>query len=105
MIEILFAFLHVTVTFRMKFRQIVKLKKTIMETCGFIGPFQSLLFLSVIGVAVLFLGLTLLALIDVLRNEFTDNNKLIWILVILFLGPIGAILYFIIGKQQKIRPL
>lgn len=76
-----------------------------MEILGIIGPAQLFIVFFAMGIGLLFIGLTLLALIDVLRNEFTDNNKLIWILVILFLGPIGAILYFLLGKQHKIKPL
>ena len=46
--------------------------------------------------------LPLLALIDLLRNNFEGQNKLIWTLVILFLPVLGAILYFIIGVGQKV---
>jgi hypothetical protein len=42
------------------------------------------------------------ALIDILKNNFQDNNKLIWVLVVILLPIIGAVLYFIIGKKQKI---
>jgi hypothetical protein len=45
----------------------------------------------------------LIALIDVLRNEFTGNNKLVWLLVVLLLPLVGALLYFIIGRTQKIK--
>jgi Phospholipase_D-nuclease N-terminal len=46
----------------------------------------------------------LISLIDVLRNEFTGNNKIIWFFLVLFLPLLGAILYFFIGTDQKIRP-
>jgi hypothetical protein len=42
------------------------------------------------------------ALIDILKSNFQDNNKLIWVLVVIFLPVIGAILYFVIGKKHKI---
>lgn len=43
-------------------------------------------------------------LIDVLRNDFKSSiNKLIWIIVILFLAQIGSILYLIFGRKQRIR--
>ncbi|MBC8156517.1 MAG: PLDc_N domain-containing protein [Bacteroidetes bacterium] len=45
----------------------------------------------------------LIALIDILRSEFAEpNNKLIWVLVVLFLNVIGAILYYAIGRKQRI---
>lgn len=47
----------------------------------------------------------ILALVDILRNEFDPHqNKLVWLLVTLFLPVIGGILYFIIGRKTKIDP-
>ena len=43
------------------------------------------------------------AFIDILKNEFTGSNKLIWLLAVLFVPVIGSIAYFIIGKKQKIN--
>ena len=48
------------------------------------------------------LVITIVALVDILANEFKDNDKLIWVLVVIFLGFIGAILYFAMGQQQKL---
>jgi len=42
------------------------------------------------------------ALVDILKSEFTGSNKVIWVLVVLFLPIIGSILYFVIGRKQKI---
>lgn len=42
------------------------------------------------------------ALVDILRNEFKGNNKIVWVLVVLFLPFLGSLLYFGIGKSQKI---
>jgi hypothetical protein len=46
----------------------------------------------------------LLCLIDILRSDFAGNNKIIWLLVVLFLPLVGAILYFFMGTDQKVRP-
>lgn len=44
------------------------------------------------------------ALIDVLRNEFDPHqNKIIWVLVIIFVPVIGSILYWIIGRNQRVN--
>jgi hypothetical protein len=43
-------------------------------------------------------------LIDLLRSEFTGNNKIIWLLTIILLPPLGSILYVFIGREQKIQP-
>ncbi|WP_299157066.1 PLDc N-terminal domain-containing protein [uncultured Christiangramia sp.] len=45
----------------------------------------------------------LIAIVDIVRNEFTGNNKLIWILVVFFFNFFGVILYFLIGRKQKIK--
>ena len=62
---------------------------------------QELLFLLVIF-GVLFL-LPILALVDVVRSEFRgSNDKLIWVIIIVFLNIIGALLYLVIGRNQRI---
>lgn len=57
-------------------------------------------FMFIAGIT--FLIFWLVALIDILKNEFTGSNKIIWLLAIILVAPIGTILYFIIGKKQKI---
>ena len=71
-----------------------------MEILSFIGPQELGIFLIIIP---LLLIVPIIALVDILRNEFTGNNKLIWVLVILLSWIIGAILYFFIGRNQKIK--
>lgn len=65
-----------------------------------IGPWQIILIL-----VVLFLGIlpTIIALVDILKSEFKGNNKIVWILVVLFANFFGAIIYFLIGREQKIK--
>ena len=55
-----------------------------------------------IFIAVSPLILALIALIDILRYEFTGNNKLIWLLVVILVPVVGTILYVIIGQKNKI---
>ena len=42
------------------------------------------------------------ALIDILRNEFVGNNKIVWLLLVIFIPLVEAILYVLIGRKQKI---
>ena len=42
-------------------------------------------------------------LIDILKHEFTGYNKIIWILVIIFFPVLGAILYLVFGRIQRIK--
>jgi len=46
--------------------------------------------------------LPIIALIDILKNEFSGNNKIIWLLLVLIGCFFGALLYFIIGRKQKL---
>ena len=71
-----------------------------MELLGIIGPQEIIVILLIVPV---FLIIPIIALVDILKSEFTGNNKLIWVLVVLLSWIIGAILYFFIGRNQKIR--
>ena len=46
----------------------------------------------------------IIALVSVLKNEFTESNKILWFLTITLLPIIGPILYFFIGDKYKIDP-
>jgi DMSO reductase anchor subunit len=55
-------------------------------------------------VLIIYLMPAVIALISILRDDFKDSTtKLIWVLVVIFLGLIGAILYFSIGRKQSIK--
>lgn len=42
------------------------------------------------------------ALVDILKNDFSGPNKLIWLVLVLALPLIGVILYYFIGREQKL---
>jgi hypothetical protein len=67
-----------------------------MIPLGMISPFFVLALVVITLIAMLY------ALIDILKSEFKGNDKLIWVLVVLFTGLIGALLYLAIGKKQKV---
>ena len=54
-----------------------------------------------IPIALLQLGLTVVALIDLARREKTKGPKWAWLLVILLVSMIGPILYFVMGRQEE----
>lgn len=65
-----------------------------------LGGQEVIFILLVLGI--LFL-LPLIALVDVIRSDFRgSNDKLIWVIVILFLNIIGALLDLVIGRNQRI---
>ncbi len=47
--------------------------------------------------------LPLFALISALVSDFPGNEKIIWVLIILFLPFLGSVLYFLIGTNQRIQ--
>jgi uncharacterized membrane-anchored protein len=65
---------------------------------GGIGGWEILLLSSLL----IPLLLWIVALVDCLKSEFKGNDKVIWVIVILFFPVVGPILYFIIGRGQKV---
>jgi len=63
---------------------------------GGLGGFEILLFFFIP------LILWIWALIDCLKSEFNGSNKIVWVIVIIFFPVVGPILYFLIGRGQKI---
>ncbi len=70
--------------------------------------FQEELIPIAIGLVFLVIGLAFFAvwvwsLIDVIRSDFKgENDKLIWILVIVLAGILGSVIYFFVGRKNKI---
>ena len=62
-----------------------------------------LLLMGILFVLIIFGFPFLIAIIDVLRSEFVNENKQIWLLVVVFLPLIGPVLDFFIGRKQNIR--
>ena len=56
---------------------------------------QALILLSI--------GLWIYCLIDILKNKFAQNDKLIWTLVVILIPFIGSLLYFFIRKNKKLK--
>jgi hypothetical protein len=63
---------------------------------GFVGK----IFLFIIPVFILFGLFWLWMLIDCIRREF--DNKIVWIIVIIALGGLGAILYYFMIKRKNV---
>ena len=67
-----------------------------MTFLGILGPWP-------IGLFIIMIILTVIALIEIIKSDFKDNDKIIWVLVLLFFNFIGAILYFAIGRNQRLK--
>ena len=60
--------------------------------------------LLIIGILfVILFGIYIFVLVDILKSEFRGYNKIIWILLVLFLPALGTILYLIIGRKQRVQ--
>ncbi|MBL0745460.1 PLDc N-terminal domain-containing protein [Chryseolinea lacunae] len=62
-----------------------------------------------LGVIILVLlvpfALWLWALIEIIRSDFKESSqKIIWLLVLIFLPFLGWLLYVIIGRGQRVKP-
>lgn len=47
--------------------------------------------------------LWIVALIDIVKSNFDGNNKLTWVIIVVFLPVLGALLYLLVGRNQKIK--
>jgi hypothetical protein len=57
----------------------------------------------VVFISILASPFWIMAIIDILKSRFEGNDKIVWLLVLVFLGIPGIILYRVIGKKQKIK--
>lgn len=63
-----------------------------MFTLGFFGLF-----------GLLCLVLWIWAIVDIINSRFReDSTKIIWILLVIFLPFLGTLLYFVIGREQRL---
>ena len=62
------------------------------------GLFECMSVLGIFGVI-----LVIWAIIDIVKQErFTDLEKLIWVLIVIFFNIIGVILYYFVGRTKAI---
>lgn len=53
-----------------------------------------------IPLLILELGLLIFALVDLLNRQEVRGDKLLWVVLIVFIGIIGPIIYFVFGRQK-----
>jgi hypothetical protein len=64
------------------------------------GGAEILVILFILGTPFLMM---VLALVDILRSDFEQSsNKLVWTIVVILLPFIGSLIYFLIGRNQKV---
>ena len=51
------------------------------------------------------LAMTIAAIVDIVKvpsdSDFRAGNKLVWILVVVFFGCLGAIIYYAVGRPNR----
>ena len=73
-----------------------------MENAFPIIPLLILVVTSGLGMAAI--GFWIWALVDCLTKESSEgNDKIIWILVILLLSWVGALIYLLVRRPQRIK--
>lgn len=62
----------------------------------------ALVLLVILGLPILFAWLALL--VQCANAQYkSDGDKISWMLILLFLGPVGAALYLVGGRSRQIR--
>ncbi len=58
----------------------------------------------IVLIGILHMLLFILTLVNIMKSEFTNNiNKILWVLIVLVMPVLGALLYFFIGRQQRVN--
>ncbi len=61
-------------------------------------PFEIFLIIFLVGL----LALWIYALIEIIRSDFKGHGKVIWLIVLLFFGLLGVLIYLIAGRRTRI---
>ena len=68
----------------------------------FLFLFGGGLIITLLVILFIFL-IPLLALLNVLMSDLQGNEKIMWVLIIIFLPFLGSLLYFLIGRDKRIN--
>jgi Phospholipase_D-nuclease N-terminal len=71
-----------------------------MELLSILEPALGLILWQLLISSIILLGI--IAFIDVAMNKFENNQQLLWFLICIFV-PFGGLLYFSIGRKQRIK--
>ena len=71
-----------------------------MEILSVLEPPIMLIFWQILVMSIVIISIV--AIVDVGSNKFENNQQLLWLLICLFV-PLGGVLYFLIGRKQRIR--
>ena len=64
------------------------------------------IFLVLVPIALAAFAFWIWMLISAIQNRgLSDNDRIIWVLVIVFLHVLGSIIYFFVGHPKRLTPL
>ncbi|MCH7403712.1 PLDc N-terminal domain-containing protein [Belliella kenyensis] len=67
-----------------------------------IGGLNSFLLIFGMMIGIAYLVFWIITLVNATQSSFIEENmKLIWILIILFANPVGAVIYWVVAPGQK----
>jgi hypothetical protein len=70
---------------------------------GMPGSTETTILALFFGIAILTLLIPVVAIVEIVRSQFkAENDKLIWIIVVVFLPLVGSFLYLSIGRAQRL---
>ena len=65
------------------------------------NPSYRFVFLVLIGVAIFLFVFWILMIVDAAKRDFKkDSERVVWILILIFLGGLGAIIYYFAVKRD-----
>lgn len=71
------------------------MNKSLIDFSAVLFIWQSLLLVSIV--------LWIYCLVDILKNKFEKNDKIVWLLAVMFLPILGSLFYLFIGKNKKLK--
>ena len=74
----------------------------IMELLSVLEPHLGLILWQTIMILIVII--CLIAIIDIATSKFQNNQQLVWLIICIFV-PLGGLIYFFIGRKQKIKSI
>lgn len=68
----------------------------ILSGVGIFSILMIILFGFLLGIL-----LPIIAIVDIIRSRINENDKVVWIIIIILIPILGSILYFLLGQNRR----
>jgi len=68
----------------------------ILSGVGIFSILMIILFGFLLGIL-----LPIIAIVDIVRSRIHENDKIVWIIIIIFIPILGSILYFLLAQNRR----